>query len=141
MKEFHSEIEIKAKLIPDHRFSASILQRFIGMRSKDQVSFLNDPLAERDGPSLAAILLAPKAATGLSREHADRIWTAYTKIKAPEATAALTEYSEIEDATFAAIKTANRAVEEMNDPREVDRILAEQELAKQAEFRLNEVTN
>ena len=98
-------------------------------------------LSEKDGPSLASILDAPKAATGLSRSHADRIYESYTKEVAPEASAALFEYAEVENALSSTIKAAKRAASEMNNPIEVDRIIREQEKAKEAEQRLNEAMN
>ena len=124
MGDLYKQIETRANLVPDPMYSSAILNRFVAMRSKDQVAFLNDLLADGDGPSLAAILLAPKAATGLSKEHSDRIYNAYTKAAAPEASAALLEYDEIENAATQAIKAATRAATEMNDPAEVDRIIS-----------------
>lgn len=140
MGDLYKQIETRANLVPDPMYSSAILNRFAGMRSKDQVAFLNDLLAEGDGPSLAAILLAPKAATGLSKEHSDRIYEAYTKAAAPEASAALLEYGEIENATSQTITAATRAATEMNDPDEVDRIIAEQQKSYDAERLLDQST-
>ena len=103
----------------------------------DQVKFLNELLAEQDGPSLAAILEAPKAATGLSKDHANRLWESYTKAAAPELSAAMSEYWRIESATDAAFKAAKRAANELSKPEEVQRIIRQQEQARDAEKRLS----
>ena len=141
MTDLHTEVATASNLVADPRYSSAILSRFVGMKQKDQISFLNELLSDRDGPSLASILDAPKAATGLSRSHADRIYESYTKEVAPEASAALFEYAEIENALSSTIKAAKRAANEMNNPIEVDRIIREQEKAKEAEQRLNEAMN
>ena len=139
MGDLNAQVEKASNFTADPRFSSAILTRFIGMKQTDQASFLNDLLAEGDGPSLASILHAPKAATGLSKDHANRIYEAYTKAAAPEASAELAEYTEVENALSATIKAAARAANEMNDPSEVDRIIKEQEKAREAEQRLDEV--
>ena len=88
-------------MVVNPTYQQPILNRFIAMKPKEQINFLNELLAEKDGPSLAAILDAPKAATGLAKDHANRMWEAYTKAAAPEATAALSEYNNIQDAVQA----------------------------------------
>ena len=139
--DLYKQIETRANLVPDPMYSPAILNRFIGMKPKEQVAFLNELLAEGDGPSLAAILNAPKAATGLSNEHSDRIYKAYTQAAAPEASAALIEYDEVENAASQTIKAAARAATEMNDPAEVDRIIKDQQKSIEAEQRLNKLTS
>ena len=79
-----------------------------------------------------------KGATGLAKDHADRMWEAYTKAAAPEATAALSEYNNIQDAVQASMRTASRAADDLNDPREIQRIVAEQDKAREAEQKLNQ---
>ena len=108
------------------------------MKPKEQINFLNELLAEKDGPSLAEILDAPKAAIGLAKDHANRMWEAYTKAVAPEATAALSEYNNIQDAIQASMRTASREADDLNDPREIQRIVAEQDKAREAEQKLNQ---
>ena len=48
---------------------------------------------------------------------------------------------EIENAASQAIRAATRAATEMNDPAEVDRIIAEQQKAAEAERELNELSD
>ncbi len=86
-----------------YEFQACAHRQDIGMKPKEQINFLNELLSEKDGPSLAAILDAPKAATGLAKDHANRMWEAYTKAAAPDATAALSEYNSNQDADQASL--------------------------------------
>ena len=65
------------------------------------------------------------------------MWEAYTKAAAPEATAALSEYNNIQDAVQASMRTDSRAADDLNDPREIQRIVAEQDKAREAEQKLN----
>ena len=75
----------------------------------------------------------------LQKDHANRMWEAYyTKAAAPEATAALSEYNNIQDAVQASMRTAYRAADDLNDPREIQRIVAEQDKAREAEQKLNQ---
>ena len=136
--DLNTQISQQANLIPNPHFRDAILNRFVSMKSTDQVKFLNELLAEQDGPSLAAILEAPKAATGLSKDHANRLWDSYTKAAAPEPSAAMSEYWQIESATDAAFKAAKRAANELSKPEEVQRIIRQQEQAMDAEMRLDE---
>jgi hypothetical protein len=53
------------------------------MKSYDQVKFLNELLAEKDGPLLDVISGAPKAMSGVAKDHANRLWDSYTKAAAP----------------------------------------------------------
>ena len=52
--------------------------------------------------------------------------------------AALLEYDNIQDAVQASMRTASRAADDLNDPREIQRIVAEQDKAREAEQRLNQ---
>ena len=90
--DLNTQISQQANLIPNPHFWDAILNRFVSMKSTDKVKLLNELLSKQDGPSLAAILEAPKAATGLSKDHANRVWDSYTKAAAPEPTAAMNEY-------------------------------------------------
>ena len=74
----------------------------------------------------------------LQKDHANRMWESYyTKAAAPEATAALSEYNNIQDAVQASMRTDSRAADDLNDPREIQRIVAEQDKAREAEQKLN----
>jgi len=138
LKGLYGQIDEQANMVVNPTYQQPILNRFIAMKPKEQINFLNELLAEKDGPSLAAILDAPKAATGLAKDHANRMWEAYTKAAAPEATAALSEYNNIQDAVQASMRTASRAADDLNDPREIQRIVAEQDRAREAEQKLNQ---
>ena len=56
---------------------------------------------------------------------------------APEATAALSEYNNIQDAIQASMRTAAREADELNDSRGIQRSVAEQDKAREAEQKLN----
>ena len=48
------------------------------MKSYDQVKFLTELLAEKDGPLLDVISGAPKAMSGVAKDHANRLWDSYS---------------------------------------------------------------
>lgn len=52
--------------------------------------------------------------------------------------AALLEYDNIQDAVQASMRTASRAADDLNDPKEIQRIVAEQDKAREAEQKLNQ---
>ena len=66
------------------------------------------------------------------------MWEAYTKAAALEATAALSEYNNIQDAVHASMRTASRAADDLNDPREIQQIVAKQDKAREVEQKLNQ---
>lgn len=57
----------------------------------------------------------------------------------PNLVDAMNECQEVEAATNAAFKAAKRAVNELSNPEEVQRIIRQQEQARDAEQRLDEV--
>ena len=136
--DLSTQISQQANLIPNSNFQDSVFNRFFSIKSMDKVKFLNELLSEQDGSSLAAILEAPKAASGLSKDQANRLWDSYTKAAAPEPSAAMSEYWRIESATDAVFKAAKRAANELSKPEEVQRIIRQQEQAMDAEIRLDE---
>ena len=56
----------------------------------------------------------------------------------PNLVDAMNEYQEVEAATNAAFKAAKRAANELSNPKEVQRIIRQQEQARDAEQRLDE---
>ena len=68
------------------------------------------------------------AAASQSNQHLHPLWRS----------AALSEYNNIQDAVQASMRTASRAADDLNDPREIQRILAEQDKAREAEQKLNQ---
>ena len=62
------------------------------------------------------------------------LWEASTKSAAQEATAALSEYNNIQ----ASMRTASWAENDLSDPRQIQRIVADQNKAREAEQKLNQ---
>ena len=62
------------------------------------------------------------------------LWEAYTKAEAPETTAALSEYNNIQ----ASMRTVSWAADGLSDPREIQLIVVEQDKAREADQKLNQ---
>jgi len=130
--DLHGKQERKANLKPDPQYADAILRRFQPMKPANQAGLIGDLMKMKDGPSLAAILNAPSAASGIEPDLRNRYRDDFLKSAAPDETAEIAEMWETESATAAVFKAATRSATELSDPRIVTEILGQQESAQRA---------
>lgn len=79
-----AELSRAANLKADSRYEGSILNKLIAMTPADQTAFIGQLITDGDGPSLAAVLDAPSALTGLTAERKAELKTAHCAKSAPK---------------------------------------------------------
>jgi len=130
--DLSAKVDAKANLKPNPQYADHILRRFQILKSSDQAGLIGDLMRMKDGPSLAAILNAPSAASGIAPEMRSRYIETYQKAAAPDEYAEMSEMYETESATGAIISAANRSASELSDPRVVSEILSQQQRSQTA---------
>ena len=130
--DLHGKQERKANLKPDPQYADAILRRFQPMKPANQAGLIGDLMSMGDGPSLAAILNAPSAASGIEPDLRNRYRDDFLKSAAPDESAEIAEMLDADSATAAVFKAATRSATELSDPRVVSEILGQQESAQRA---------
>jgi len=132
VNDLSDKVDHKANLKLDPQYADAVLRRFQTLKSSDQAGLIGDLMRMKDGPSLAAILNAPSAASGIAPEMRSRYIEDYQKSAAPAEYAALSEMFDADSATGAVFNAAKRSATELSDPRVVTDILSQQERSQAA---------
>jgi len=134
-----AQLDARVNLKPNE-FAQEIRATFRNMKSGQQIDFLNELVAENDGPSLAAIIKAPKSLTGLPKDMASNyVEIAYSK-HAPEAWDEMRSLMGIVATRLDILRTADDAVAEYADPVRLAEIAKKEETARQAQERFDAST-
>lgn len=114
-KEIEQRIADKINLKPDD-YAREIRDRFWSMGAKAKTDYLNELVEQNRGPELAAIVLAPPGAVGITKERQDK----YAHVlKARHAAAELDELSRVDEAleaTFTVVNTVTGYVKRLTAP-------------------------
>jgi len=130
--DLSAKVDHKANLKLDPQYADAVLRRFQTLKSADQAGLIGDLMRMKDGPSLAAILNAPSAASGIAPDMRNRYIETYQKSAAPAEYAEMSEMADADSATGAVFRAATRSATELSDPRVVSEILSQQERSQTA---------
>lgn len=127
-----AQLDARVNLKPSEH-AAEIRATFRNMKLSQQIDFLNELVAENDGPSLAAIIKAPKSLTGLPKDMASNyVEIAYSK-HAPDTWDEMRSLMQVVTTRMDILRTVDEAVAEYADPVRLAEIAKKEENARRSQ--------
>lgn len=132
-------LDARVNLTPDE-YAAEVRAQFRPLPEGARIEFLNELVAENDGPALAALIKAPKALTGIPKQMASNyIDVVYSK-HAPDAWDEYKAILSMATMRLDILRPIEDAIREYSNPARLAEIAQQDEEARQAQERFDAST-
>lgn len=127
-----AQLDARVNLKPNE-FAQEIRATFRNLKMGEKIDFLNELVAANEGPTLAAIIKAPKALTGLPKDMAaNYVEIVYSK-HAPDTWDEMRSLMQVVTTRMNILRTVDEAVAEYADPVRLAEIAKKEEIARRAQ--------